>query len=144
MTREPFVLPPEVRRAIVDHARRDHPLECCGLLVGRGRVVTEAVPMRNVEASATRFRIDDREHIALRRRLRQMSPPLDVVGVYHSHPDGPPRPSPSDIAEAYYPDWVYIVAGGPADRPRVRGFTIESGQVRPLRLCTPPSPNVQQ
>ena len=131
----PFVLPAAVRQAIVDHAAREHPLECCGLLVGRDRVVTAAVPMRNVAASATRFRIDDREHIALRRALRLVAPPLQVIGVYHSHPGGIPRPSPRDIAEAFYPDWLHVIVGGGDARPRVRGFMIDAGRPRPLRLC---------
>jgi proteasome lid subunit RPN8/RPN11 len=132
----PFVLPVRVRQAMVDHARRDHPLECCGLLVGRGRRVTAAVPMRNLEASRTRFRLDDREHIALRRSLRLVSPPLEVIGLYHSHPDGPSRPSPRDIAEAHYPGWVHVIIGGAPSTPRVRGFAIEGARARPLRLCT--------
>jgi proteasome lid subunit RPN8/RPN11 len=133
-----FVLPPAVRKAMADHARRDRPLECCGLLVGRGRSVTGAVPMRNVEASATRFRLDDREHIALRRALRLVSPPLHVMGVYHSHPEGPARPSITDLAEAFYPEWLYIVVGMAGHRVRVRGFVIEAGGMRPIRLRAEP------
>jgi proteasome lid subunit RPN8/RPN11 len=123
---------------MADHARRDRPLECCGLLIGRGRSVTGAVAMRNVEASPTRFRVDDREHIALRRALRLLSPPLDVIGVYHSHPSGPARPSPTDLAEASYPEWLYVIVGMAGDRVRVRGFVLETGRMRPVRLCQGP------
>jgi proteasome lid subunit RPN8/RPN11 len=134
----PFVLPPAVRQTIADHARRDRPLECCGLLVGRGRAVTAAVAMRNVEASATRFRLDAREHVALMRALRLVSPPLSVVGVYHSHPAGPARPSRTDLAEAFYPEWLYVVAGVAGARVRVRGFVLAAGQMRPVRLRARP------
>jgi proteasome lid subunit RPN8/RPN11 len=34
---------------------------------------------------------------------------LEMVGIYHSHPHGPDSPSPTDIAEAYYPDAVYLI-----------------------------------
>ncbi len=128
------VLPAAVRQAIVDHAMRDRPLECCGLLVGREGSVTAAIPMRNVEASPTRFRLDDREHIELRRSLRLLSPPQQIVGVYHSHPDGPARLSPVDIAEAHYPGWLHVVVGLVGGRTRVRGFSIEADRVRPVRL----------
>lgn len=104
-------LPAAVRRAIVTHARREAPLECCGLLVGRGRSVIAAVPMLNAAASRTRFRLDDREHIEWRRTLRRFEPPLEILGVYHSHPRGPAVPSPTDEAEAYYPDWLYVIVG---------------------------------
>lgn len=134
VNRRCFVLPHDVRQAIADHAARDRPIECCGLLVGRDRAVIAAVPTRNLAASPTRFRVDDREHIDLRRALRLVSPPLHVIGAYHSHPTGPARPSPTDVAEAHYPDWVYVVAGFTAEHVRVRGFALEDGRMRPVRL----------
>jgi proteasome lid subunit RPN8/RPN11 len=128
------VLPRAVRRAIVDQARLEAPLECCGLLVGRGRDVAFAVACTNVARSETRFRIAPREHIDLRRALRAFSPPLDIVGVYHSHPRGKPLPSPTDVAEAAYPEWVYVIAGRPGGRPALRAYRIREGRVRALPL----------
>ena len=52
-------IPAVVRRAIVAHARRERPNECCGLLLGRGTAVQFALPVANVLASATRYRISD-------------------------------------------------------------------------------------
>ncbi|ODS53268.1 MAG: hypothetical protein ABS36_15220 [Acidobacteria bacterium SCN 69-37] len=130
----PFVLPSALRQAMVAHARAAAPIECCGLLVGVGRRVMSLVPMRNVVESPTRFRIDDRAHIALQRALRA-TPALSIVGVYHSHPTGPSRPSPTDIAEAHYRGWLHVIVSL-AGRPRVRGFVIEDGRAWPARLCT--------
>lgn len=128
-------LPGAVRRAMVAHARRECPLECCGLLVGRHGDVIAAVPLANVAANPeTRFRIDDREHIALRRTLRRFAPPLDILGVYHSHPEGPPVPSPRDIREAYYPEWIYVVVGLSGSRAQVRGFSLSRNGMLPVRL----------
>lgn len=130
-----FVLPREVRAAVIDHARREWPHECCGLLVGIGRGVVAAVAMRNVaDTPATRFRLDDREHIALRRRLRDEGDGRRIVGVYHSHPAGPARPSARDVAEAAYPEWLYVIVGIDGARARVRGFALEPPVVRPVRL----------
>jgi proteasome lid subunit RPN8/RPN11 len=129
-----FVLPRVVREAMVEHARRERPLECCGLLVGWNGSILEAVPMTNIAASPTRFRVDDREHIALRRILRQRVPLQQIVGVYHSHPAGPARPSETDVAEAYYPDWLYVIVGLAGERAQVRGFALDEGRMRPVRL----------
>lgn len=138
MTRPPLALPTDVRRAIVAHARRERPHECCGLLVGDDRQVVAAVPMRNVaETPRTRYRIDDREHIALRRSLRDSAADERVVGVYHSHPEGPAEPSARDLAEAHYPDWLYVIVGFSGDRAHVRGFALEPGRMRPIRLAPP-------
>jgi proteasome lid subunit RPN8/RPN11 len=125
------VLPPAVRRAIVAHARDAQPAECCGVLVGRGRRVAFAVRMRNVAASPTRYRLDDRAHIDLRKTLRAFRPPLAIVGVYHSHPEGRPDPSPTDLAEAHYPEWVHVIVGGGR---QLRAFRIVGGRARRLLL----------
>ena len=124
-----------VRRAIVTHARRDRPRECCGFLVGSGRRVRHAVPMPNVAPGETRYRVDDRAHIELRKLLRQFAPPLGIVGVYHSHPNGRAEPSPSDVAEAMYPEWIHVIVGLGGGAARVRAFRIARGRVRPVAVC---------
>ena len=127
-------LPGTVRAAIVAHARRDQPHECCGLLLGKGRTVEFAVAMRNVSASATRYRIDDAAHIDLRRVLRGVRPRLEIIGVYHSHPTGPAMPSPVDVDEAMYPEWIYLIVGLDRQRAQVGAFHIRKGKVRSLRI----------
>ena len=108
----PFTIARSVRDAMVAHARRDAPRECCGLLIGRGRRIDLALPMANAaRRPRTRFQVDPREHIAVRRVLRQVAPALEVIGLYHSHPDGPAVPSDRDVAEAHYPDWLFVIVG---------------------------------
>jgi proteasome lid subunit RPN8/RPN11 len=129
-----IVLPREVRTAMIEHARRETPHECCGLLLGRGWTIDEAVPMPNVAATpATRFRVDERAHFELRRRLRSALAGREIVGAYHSHPSGPARPSARDIEEAGYPEWVCLIVGLGEGRTRVRGFTLRPS-CRPIRV----------
>ena len=134
MTRPAVHLPDEVRRAIIAHAEREGPRECCGLLVGQGQVVSHAVAVPNRAAGVTRFRLDDRAHIDVRRTLRCFEPPLEIVGVYHSHPTGAPVPSETDIAEAHYPDWIHLIVGRAGSRPRVAAYRIQRGRADALRL----------
>jgi proteasome lid subunit RPN8/RPN11 len=101
----------DVLRAIARDARRALPRECCGFLVGARRRVLFAVKTRNVARGRSRYRIDDAAHIALRRALRRFAPALEIVGVYHSHPNGEARPSPRDVAEAFYPTWTHVIVG---------------------------------
>ena len=124
------VLPSVVRRAIAAHARDAHPAECCGLLLGRGARVAYAIRMSNRATQPHRYRLDDRAHIALRRLLRDMRPPLAIVGVYHSHPRGPIEPSALDRAEAHYPEWVHVIAGARGRRVHLAAFRIRAGRVR--------------
>ena len=121
-----------LRRALAAHARREVPRECCGFLLGtRRRGVEYAVPMANVARGRTRYQIDSRAHIALRRTLREFMPAIEIVGVYHSHPRGSLEPSSTDIAEAYYGNWTYMIVS-PAGR--IRAFRISRRRVQELEI----------
>jgi len=121
------------RRAMTAHARRDAPRECCGLLIGRGAEVHFAAAVANHATSASRYRLDDRAHIALRRALRSFTPPLEIVGVYHSHPTGRAWPSETDIAEAHYPEWCHVIVAL-GRRVRLAAFRIRRGRVEQLSV----------
>jgi proteasome lid subunit RPN8/RPN11 len=102
--------------AIGAHARRESPNECCGLLIGTTELIDEAVAARNMVAAPSRYQIDPRDHIAANRRLRGTG--RRVVGAYHSHPRTPATPSSTDLAEALYPEFVWLIvslAGGALD-----------------------------
>jgi proteasome lid subunit RPN8/RPN11 len=130
MKQLPRMLPAAVRTAILVHAQREAPRECCGFLVGaRGRV-RFALAMENVDPRpASRYRIDNRQHIEARRWLRQLRPRLEIVGVYHSHPSGNVRPSPADRQEALYSEWLYAIVC-PGTRDEVGVFRIAAGRAR--------------
>jgi proteasome lid subunit RPN8/RPN11 len=119
--------------AIVAHAREAAPLECCGLLVGSPERIDESVPTRNVDPIPSRFRVDPEAHIELNRRLRRTG--VAVVGAYHSHPFTGAEPSPSDIEEAHYPEFIYVIVSlvDPAT-PRVRAYRLVRGRVSPITL----------
>ena len=122
-----LMIPRPVRHAIVSHARQDRPFECCGFLIGASARVMFAMPMANVEKSRVRYRIDDRAHIELRRVLRGVRPALSILGVYHSHPAGDAWPSETDLAEALYPEWMYVIVGLEGRRSSLRAFRIRKG-----------------
>jgi proteasome lid subunit RPN8/RPN11 len=125
-----------IRRAMVREALTARPRECCGLLVGHRQSIVAILPMQNVaESPETRFKVDDAAHIEARRLLRRLHPPIEIVGVYHSHPSGPPVPSPVDVAEAHYPDWIHVVIGLGGRRPVLRAFRIVNGRAHRHRLA---------
>ncbi len=88
------------------------PEECCGLLVGmsnaEGAVVSDVVAADNVaEDRASRFTIDPQAQFDLMRRLRGRA--LQVIGHYHSHPNGASELSAHDRAMAHDPAAVWVV-----------------------------------
>jgi len=86
-----------VIEAVIVHARREVPNECCGLLLGLSDQIDESYPARNLSASPTRFLIDPVDHFAAIRHARASG--RAVRGAYHSHPRGPSVPSATDAAE---------------------------------------------
>jgi proteasome lid subunit RPN8/RPN11 len=133
MERQTVYIQPDVINTILAHATADAPRECCGLLVGRENRVERAAPAANVDPTPERrFLIDPRRHIDLRRELRGGS--LAIVGVYHSHPASPAEPSPSDVAEAAYPDFIHLLVSLVPPVPDVRAYRIADGVVTALRL----------
>ncbi len=123
---------------IVAHARRALPDEACGVLGGvfeKGvAIVRRVLPVRNTAADPRhRFDMDALEMVRAIFRLRQTS--LEVVGLYHSHPDASAEPSATDIAQATWDDVAHVIVGQPAiDTPDVRAWAIRKGQARPALL----------
>lgn len=108
--------------AMCDSATRHYPLEACGLLLGRlgptGWEIDEAREVANLneERAADRFILDPQAYQAVDRELSGSE--REIVGIYHSHPDCPARPSPTDLAAAW-DGFAYIIVstcgGEPAD-----------------------------
>ncbi len=112
--------------AIVDHARRDAPLECCGLLAARDGVIDEAIPTRNLKASTVVFLMDPADHFAALKRTRAEG--REIVGAYHSHPRSPAVPSPTDLAEAHYEEFLYVIVSLAAAEADVKAYLLRAGR----------------
>lgn len=84
---------------LLKEATAARPRECCGLLLGQGIRIETALPAANVHPDPLRhFEIDPAALIAAHRAARGGGP--QVLGYYHSHPNGRAEPSPEDIAMA--------------------------------------------
>jgi [CysO sulfur-carrier protein]-S-L-cysteine hydrolase len=113
------------------HASRRLPLEACGLLAGKNGRVVSTLGVPNAERSPVRFRMEPRAQWRAFQRMEAAG--LELVGIYHSHPNGPEAPSPTDIAEAMYPvaQIIWYRADG---KWRGGGFRIEGGKVTEISL----------
>lgn len=125
-------LPDDVRAALIAHATKDAPNECCGLLIGKGSEVTASHPARNTVASHTRFTINPADHFVAVRKARAAG--LEVVGAYHSHPASAALPSASDIAEASEGAPLMLIVSLLPPAPVVRAFMLERGGSTELRI----------
>jgi proteasome lid subunit RPN8/RPN11 len=113
-----------VLEGVVQHAREEAPLECCGLLAGKNGLIDEQLRTRNIRASEVTYEIDPGEHIAARKRLRGDG--RSILGAYHSHPRSAASPSATDVAEAFYDEnFVYVIVSLAGESPDIRVYHVE-------------------
>jgi proteasome lid subunit RPN8/RPN11 len=82
---------PEPWAAMVAHARQAYPNECCGAMLGAvddGRkVVRAALPLENAfeGVQATRYQLRPEDLLEADAAARRRG--MELIGIYHSHPD---------------------------------------------------------
>jgi proteasome lid subunit RPN8/RPN11 len=99
-------------REIYDHTEASYPNECCGLMIGAledgARIVHAFRKCRNLntERARDRYEMDPMDMLRVQREFENSS--WDIIGIYHSHPDHPSRPSQTDTERAW-PDYSYVI-----------------------------------
>jgi [CysO sulfur-carrier protein]-S-L-cysteine hydrolase len=133
----PLEIPRDLHDAMVDHCKRESPLECCGILGGISSRVRSFHPLRNELASETRYFADARELLAAHVALRECGE--EILAIYHSHPRWQAAPSQTDLAENYYGPCPRIIVSLSGDSPEVRVWQLEpdSCQEIPWRIVEP-------
>jgi proteasome lid subunit RPN8/RPN11 len=80
------------------YSNRESPNESCAILFGNNNndtiTVQEIFLTENIEKSPVNFTISNEELIAAYKEAEKMN--LDVIGIFHSHPDSVPYPSSTD------------------------------------------------
>lgn len=108
----------ELRAKLEAWIQAGYPHETCGLLVGRQEEGTARVERvyqaRNLNQERARDRYDMDPEDQLQVELEAREAGLDVVGIWHSHPDHPARPSETDRSKAW-PGWSYLIVSVTAE-----------------------------
>ena len=115
-----------------DHVLACLPEEACGLLAGRDGVVTRAVPIENAAHSPVRYRMEPRAQVGELLSIEALG--LDLLGIYHSHPNGPAVPSPTDQAEVYDPETLVLVWCSGSQGWSARAFALRGGSSTEVSL----------
>jgi proteasome lid subunit RPN8/RPN11 len=139
-----LILDQRLRDAMVEHARRDHPDEACGVItgpVGKDEAV-RIVPMTNAERSPTFFRFDPQEQLKVWMEMDDNDE--EPVVIYHSHTATEAYPSRTDISYAAEPNAHYVIVStrqcghdqGPVE---IRSYRILDGAVteEPITIRRP-------
>jgi [CysO sulfur-carrier protein]-S-L-cysteine hydrolase len=118
---------------IVGHCYDGLPDEACGLMIGPMRdgvatgTITEAWPARNADASARTYTVDPKDMLRASRAADARGD--EIVGVWHSHTHTDAYPSPTDVAQAVDPGWVYVIVSLRDEAPVLRAYRIVDEQI---------------
>jgi len=119
----------EALAAIRAHAAAEPGHEVCGLLLGQAAHVATALPTANVAADTHRhFEVDPKALIAAYRAERAGG--LQLLGYYHSHPQGSDEPSPTDRACAAPDGKLWLIVAG----DEVRAWSAGTGGFRAVQM----------
>lgn len=124
------ILSAQARQAIRADMRKRPRIEACGLLIGEitpagDWIAHQALPLRNTRNSSVRFEFDAAELLEY-----DMTYGERIVGVYHSHPGGPPYPSGIDtgnMENLQDSPWVWLIASFTGRRGAAAGDSEADG-----------------
>lgn len=116
-------IPTFIIQGMVEHAKREWPLECCGILSGRDKTVEKAFELKNAEESSIRYSMLPQEQLKVFEEMERES--MEMIAIYHSHPRTIPFPSETDVKMAFYPEVPSIIVSLKEEHnPVVKAFRI--------------------
>lgn len=102
-----LVLPLDSYETVLDHAREGAPEEVCGALGGLGSTVRSTHRVPNVaDTPRTRYELDPEAQLEA---IEAVESDGELLGFYHSHPEGPLEPSATDRTQASWPEAYYLI-----------------------------------
>lgn len=121
-------------QVMILHAERTYPNECCGAMLGhiRGndKQVVDAVPLENSFSGEQNARYELKPEDLLQAERAARARGLDLIGIFHSHPDCDAYFSQTDLKHScpWYSFVVLSVYNGKFDH--AKSFLPDADQTR--------------
>ena len=96
-----LILLNEQIQQIIDYCKNNSSIEVCGILAGNDARVKKVLYITNQYDSTTRFFMEPTE--LLQAFIWMDEQKIELLGIFHSHPNGPEIPSKTDVMEFNYP-----------------------------------------
>lgn len=115
---------------LVRLARAASPNEACGLLSGVKSTVHHISPARNTALHPrTHFQAAAQDIYSAMQETDAQG--WQLIGVFHSHPQSPPIPSPSDIADSRraYPQMTHVIVSLAGRKPTLKAWHISQTDI---------------
>jgi [CysO sulfur-carrier protein]-S-L-cysteine hydrolase len=127
-------LPRSLINQLLHHAQQSATSEVCGLIGAESGIPLHCYPITNIAAEPQRlFTMDPAQQIAALRSMRERGEQL--FAIYHSHPNSPPLPSRTDLAQSNYPEALYLIISLQTQGVlEMRGFRLIDGAVIEIAL----------
>lgn len=123
-----LIIKKEFCKKMIAQSKREFPNEACGILAGKSGNVENVFEMRNKEKSPSSYFMEPQEQFKVMKDMRNLG--LDMVGIYHSHPETEAYPSGHDVELALYPDVSYVIISLKDEKnPKIRSFRITDGKI---------------
>lgn len=109
MNNTEICLPRKLTNQLLHLAQISPAAEVCGLVgANADGLPVSCYPVANsAQTPKTRFQLESSQQIAAMKAMRETGQSL--FAIYHSHPDTPAEPSPTDIEQASYPEAVHLI-----------------------------------
>ena len=119
-----LIIPMAVSKKVLEYVIGKIPEESCGLLAGFDNKVTIELPIANQLHSPTKYFMEPMELYKALVKIETLK--LDLLGIFHSHPKGPSRPSETDIKEFLYPGVATIICYPTSNDWKMKAYLIEN------------------
>jgi proteasome lid subunit RPN8/RPN11 len=118
-----ITIPKFIYLQMIEHAKKESPLECCGILGGKANTVEKAFVLQNAEKSEIRYSMSPQDQMRAFEEIEKES--MQMIAIYHSHPHTIPFPSETDVKLAFYPEVSSIIISlKERENPIVKAFRI--------------------
>ena len=110
------------KKILTEHAENEKPNESCAILFGKESTVSDIFLTKNIEESPINFTISNEQLIEGYKIAEDKK--LDVIGIFHSHPNSEAYPSNTDKKFMQSNPVVWIIYSGV--NKDFRAFFLES------------------
>jgi len=105
-----IILSQKDKKTLEENAEKEKPNESCAILFGNGNLVSEVFLTKNIEESPINFTISNEQLIQGYNRAEEKK--MEVIGIFHSHPDSEAYPSNTDKKFMHSNPVVWVIYSG--------------------------------
>jgi [CysO sulfur-carrier protein]-S-L-cysteine hydrolase len=127
-------LPRNIVNKLLTFSQKNPETEICGLIGAVNELAKNVYPVENIAEDKQRlFEMNPAKQIDAMKKMRKKNETL--FAIFHSHPHAPAQPSEADLAQADYPEALYLIISlNTTGVLEMKGFYIKDKQITNTEL----------